>query len=85
MSIVIALVIVAVVAGLIAKYYPKQQPTTLAQGEILIPEPESIVLIEPLVETKVVITEEPKVKAPKMAAKPKKSQPKKPTKKVVNA
>ena len=91
MSIVIALIIVLVVAGLIAKFYPKPIQSSLAQGEILIPEPEFLpeptpeVIVEPLVETKVV-AEAPKVEAPKMTAKPKKKpQHKKPAKKVVNA
>jgi hypothetical protein len=91
MSIVIALIIVLVVAGLITKFYPKPIQSPLAQGEILIPEPEVTpeptpeVVVEPLVETKVV-AEAPKVEAPKMTAKPKKKpQHKKPAKKVVNA
>jgi hypothetical protein len=92
MSIVIALIIVLVVAGLITKFYPKPIQSPLAKGEILIPEPEFLpeptpeVIVEPLVETKVVI-ETPKVEVPKMAAKPKKKlQPKKkPTKAKSNA
>jgi outer membrane biosynthesis protein TonB len=90
MSIVIALIIVLVVGALVANFYPKPSKPTLAQGEILIPEPEvtpesTPEIVEPLVETKVV--EEPKVEAPKMSAKPKKKpQPKKkPTKAKVNA
>jgi hypothetical protein len=81
MSIVIALIVVLVVSGLIAKFYPKQkQPTTLAQGETLTPEelaPETAVIIESLVESKVI------AEAPKMDAKPKKKKQhyKKPAKK----
>ena len=41
MSIVIALIIVLLVAGLVANFYPKPKKTTfLAPGETLIPEPE---------------------------------------------
>jgi hypothetical protein len=81
MSIVIVLIAVLVVGGLIAKFYPKPKQTTfLAPGEILTPEelaPETSVVIEPLVEQKVVNT------APKMDAKPKKKKQhyKKPAKK----
>jgi len=76
MSIVIVLIMVLIVGGLIAKFYPKPKPTTfLAPGETFTPEelaPETAVVIEPLVESKV-ITE-----APKMNAKSKKKpQPKK--------
>jgi len=91
MSIVIALILVLVVATLVTKFYPKPIQSPLAKGEILIPEPEILpeptpeVVVESLVETKVVV-ETPKVEAPKMAAKPKKKpQHKKPAKKVVNA
>ena len=82
MSIVIALILVVVVATFVVKFYPKPSKSTLAQGEILIPEPEF--LPEPTPE---VVVEEPKVEAPKMSAKPKKKpQPKKkPTKAKVNA
>jgi hypothetical protein len=80
MSIVIALIVVLVVAGLITKFYPKPNKPTLAQGETLTPEPEVLpepiheVIIEPLV----VSTPKTKVEAPKMDAKPKKKlQPKK--------
>ena len=92
MSIVIALILVVVVATFVVKFYPKPSKSTLAQGEILIPEPEFLpeptpeVVVEPLVETKVVVAKEPKVEAPKMTAKPKKKpQPKKLAKKVANA
>ena len=82
MSIVIALILVVVVATFVVKFYPKPSKPTLAQGEILIPEPE--VTPEPTPE---IVVEEPKVETPKMAAKPKKKlQPKKkPTKAKVNA
>ena len=82
MSIVITIIIVVLVSVLVAKYYPKQkQPTTLAQGETLTPEelaPKTAVVIEPLVESKVI------AEAPKMDVKPKKKKPqhKKSTKKV---
>jgi len=75
MSIVIALIIVLVVGGLVAKLYPKPNKTIVIAPEPT-PEPEvelapeTFVVVEPLVETK--------VNAPKMAAKPKKKpQPKK--------
>lgn len=82
MSIVIVLIIVLVVGGLIAKFYPKPKQTTFtAPGEILIPEeelaPESAVVIEPLVVSKIVS------ETPTMTAKPKKKKyHKKPAKKV---
>lgn len=82
MSIVIVLIAVLVVGGLIAKFYPKPKQTTfIATGEILTPEeelaPESAVVIEPLVVSKVVS------EVPKMSAKPKKKKQhgKKPVKK----
>jgi hypothetical protein len=76
MSIVIVLIVVLVVGGLIAKFYPKPKLTTfLAPGETLTPEeelaPETAVVTEPSVGKKIVI------KAPKMAAKPKKKPAKK--------
>ena len=75
MSIVIVLIVVLVVGGLIAKFYPKSKQTTfLAPGEILTPEelaPETAVVTEPSVGKKLV------TKAPKMAAKPKKKPAKK--------
>ena len=65
MSIVIALIVVLVVGGFISKYYPKPNKTIVVAPE---PEmelaPETSVVIEPLVETK--------VETSKMAAKPKK-------------
>jgi hypothetical protein len=74
MSIVIALIVVLVVGGIVAHFYPKSKQTSfLAPGEILTPDPVSVpeVVVEPLVET------------PKMVAKPKKKpQPKKTAKKV---
>ena len=76
MSIVIALIVVLVVGVLISKYYPKPNKTIVVAPE---PEmelaPETSVVIEPLVETK--------VETPKMGAKPKKKKPqhKKPAKK----
>ena len=79
MSIVIALIVVLVVGGFISKYYPKPNKTIVVAPE---PEmelaPETSVVIEPLVETKVV------TEAPKMDAKLKKKKPqhKKPAKKV---
>jgi hypothetical protein len=85
MSIVIVLIAVLVVGGLIAKFYPNPKQTTfLAPGEILTPDetseelaPETAVIIEPLVVSKIIN------KAPKMDAKPKKKQNhKKPAKKV---
>jgi hypothetical protein len=92
MSIVIALIIVLVIGGLVANFYPKPNKTIVTAPE---PEvelaPETFVVVEPLVETKVVVeetkVENPKVEAPKMDAKPKKKpQPKKkPTKAKVNA
>ena len=85
MSIVIVLIIVLVVGGLIAKFYPTPKQTTFtAPGEILTPEepleelaPESAVVIEPLVVSKIVS------ETPTMTAKPKKKKyHKKPAKKV---
>jgi hypothetical protein len=76
MSIVIALIVVLVVGALVSKYYPKPNKTIVVSSE---PEmelaPETSVVIEPLVETK--------VEAPKMDAKPKKKKQhyKKPAKK----
>ena len=76
MSIVIALITVLIVGGIIANLYPKSNKPTLAEGEILTPDP----IEEPTPE----VVETPKVEAPKkMAAKPKKKpQHKKPAKKV---
>ena len=76
MSIVIVLIVVLVVGGLIAKFYPKSKQTTfLAPGEILTLEedlaPETAVVTEPSVGKKIV------TKAPKMAAKLKKKPAKK--------
>ena len=70
MSIVIALIVVFSVAGLIIKFHPKPIKPTLAEGEILIPEP------EPVVESIPEVVIEPLVEAPKMDAKPKKKTPK---------
>jgi hypothetical protein len=76
MSIVIALLVILAVGILISKYYPKPNKTIIVAPE---PEmelaPETSVVIEPLVETK--------VETPKMDAKPKKKKPqhKKPAKK----
>ena len=75
MSIVIALLVILAVGILISKYYPKPNKTIIVAPE---PEmelaPETSVVIEPLIETK--------VETLKMAAKPKKkSQHKKPVKK----
>ena len=81
MSIVIVLIVVLVVGGLIAKFYPTPKSTTFtAPGEILTPEepleelaPESAVVIEPEVVNE----------TPTMTAKPKKKKHyKKPAKKV---
>lgn len=84
MSIVIALIVVLVVGGFISKFYPKPNKTIVVAPEETKVEttPKPNVFIEPLAETKVV-TEVPKVEAPKMAAKPKKKphHKKKPTKK----
>lgn len=93
MSIVIALIIVLVVGALVANFYPKPNKTIVTAPEETKVEttPEPIVVVEPLVETKVVVEESkvetPKVEAPKMAAKPKKKKPqhKKPTKAKTNA
>lgn len=79
MSIVIALIVVLVVGALVSKYYPKPNKTIVVAPE---PEmelaPETSVVIEPLVETK--------VETSKMGAKPKKKpQHKKPNKAKVNA
>jgi outer membrane biosynthesis protein TonB len=76
MSIVIALITVLIAGALIANFYPKPNKPTLAEGEILTPDP----IEEPTPE----VVETPIVEAPKMAAKPKKKpQPKKkPTKKI---
>ena len=78
MSIVIAIIVVLVVAALVAKFYPKPNKPTLAEGEILTPDP----IEEPtpkVVETLI-------VEAPKMAAKPKKKpQPKKKSTKKIDA
>ena len=84
MSIVIALIVVLVVGGIIANLYPKPNKPTLAQGEILIPEPE--VLPEPVVDV-VESTPEVVVETPKMATKPKKKpqHKKKPVKTKTNA
>ena len=71
MSIVIALIVVFSIAGLIIKFYPKPNKPTLAEGEILISEP------EPVVESTPEIVIEPLVEAPKMDVKPKKKAPKK--------
>ena len=84
MSIVIALIVVLVVAGLVTKFYPKpiskveEKPTW---DFISQPEPVEVKTPEVVIETPVVET--PKVEAPKMAAKPKKKKPqhKIPTKK----
>jgi hypothetical protein len=70
MSIVIALIVVFSIAGLIIKFYPKPIKPTLAEGEILIPDP------EPVVESIPEIIIEPLVEAPKMDTKPKKKTPK---------
>jgi len=76
MSIVIALLVILAVGILISKYYPKPNKTIVVAPE---PEmelaPETSVVIESLVETK--------VETPKMDAKPKKKKPqhKKPAKK----
>jgi len=86
MSIVIALIVVFSIAGLIIKFYPKPIKPTLAEGEILIPDPEPVVesipeiVIEPLAEP--VVT--PVVEVPKMAAKPK-TKKKAPKKKPIDA
>ena len=80
MSIVIALIIVLVIGGLVANFYPKPNKTIVTPPELEVElAPETFVVVEPLVETK--------VNAPKMAAKPKKKpQPKKkPAKAKVNA
>ena len=77
MSIVIALLVILAVGILISKYYPKPNKTIVVAPEP--PEielaPETSVVIEPLVETK--------VETPKMDAKPKKKphHKKKPAKK----
>jgi hypothetical protein len=94
MSIVIALIIVGLVSVLVTKYYPKKQQQPRGFGSKPIPEsthvnspaPETLtpkesvpeVVVEPLVETKVV------VETPTMVAKPRKKphHKKKPAKKV---
>ena len=72
MSIVIVLILVLVVGGLIAKFYPapKSKPEFTIDS-----------ISEPVVETEIVV-EEPVVDVPKMDAKPKKTATKKPAKKV---
>ena len=85
MSIVIALAVVLVVAGLIAKFYPKPTPKVEEKATWdFTPEPVVVKTPEVVIETPVV--EAPKVAAPKMDAKPKKKpQPKKKPAKKLNA
>ena len=90
MSIVIALIIVLVVAGLVVKFYPKPKTTQVEEQPTWEfspkPIPESTHVIPPTPETLTPKSEavvEPVVNAPKMAAKPKKKpQHKKPAKKI---
>jgi outer membrane biosynthesis protein TonB len=92
MSIVIALIVVFLVAGLIVNFYPKPTKPTLAEGEILIPDPIEENTIEPVVESipegivESPVVKIPVVEIPKMVAKPKKKpQPKKKPATKVNA
>jgi hypothetical protein len=85
MSIVIALIVVLVVGGLVANYYPKPNKSTLAQGEILTPEsteetPEPTPVPEVVEETIEVVIPTTPPSTPTMKAKKKPHHKKKPAK-----
>ena len=95
MSIVIALIVVLVVGGLVANYYPKPNKPTLAQGEILTPDetvepiteeaPEPISVPEVVEETIEVVIPTTPPSTPIMKAKKKPHHKKKPAKAKTNA